>query len=112
MEEAETELLREREATVAEMSRLREALQSEVDDDVEEGDPNMYEREKILALLQNLERKLESVDHALRKVERGTYGICENCGNEIDPARLRAIPHAVLCIDCKARAERGARVPR
>ncbi|MFQ5945320.1 MAG: TraR/DksA family transcriptional regulator [Anaerolineae bacterium] len=112
MKNAETELLQEREATMAEMSRLRVALQSEVDDDVEEGDPNMYEREKILALLQNLERKLESVDRALRKVEKGSYGVCENCGNPIDPARLKAIPHAVLCIDCKARAERGVRVPR
>lgn len=112
MGELESPLLEERESTLAEMRRLRVALQSEVDDDVEEGDPNMYEREKILALLQTLERKLESVDHALRKVEKGTYGVCENCGNPIDPARLKAIPHAVLCFDCKARAERGVRVPR
>lgn len=112
MDDLETPLQEEREATLAEMNRLRIALQSEVDDDVEEGDPNMYEREKILALLQNLERKLESVDQALRKVEKGTYGVCENCGNPIDPARLKAIPHAVLCIDCKAREERGVRVAR
>ena len=51
--------------------------------------------------------ELRAVEHALAKIKRGTYGVCESCGKAIDPARLRAVPYATLCIDCQARAERN-----
>jgi RNA polymerase-binding transcription factor DksA len=41
------------------------------------------------------------VDLALSKIEKGTYGICERCGNPITPERLEAIPYARLCMSCK-----------
>jgi DnaK suppressor protein len=97
----------EREETLAEISRLREALRYELENDLEEGDPDLWEREKILALLRNMEQKLESIAGALRSMEDGTYGICENCGQQINPARLEALPHTTLCIDCKALLEKG-----
>lgn len=64
------------------------------------------EHDKSLALLQNLRALETSVENALRKLDRGTYGICDECGNAIAPERLAAIPWATLCITCKARQER------
>jgi DnaK suppressor protein len=64
-----------------------------------------FEQAKDLALRQNLERLLDQVDDALEKFEAGTYGLCEQCGREIDPARLKALPHATLCLSCQQRRE-------
>ncbi|RME42408.1 MAG: hypothetical protein D6791_17780 [Chloroflexi bacterium] len=55
------------------------------------------------ALLQIRSRHLEMVENALRRLEDGTYGICEGCGREIDPARLEVLPEAHLCVECQAR---------
>jgi DnaK suppressor protein len=99
----------ERERALAELQRIREWLRTEVDVDLEEGDPDLFEREKNLALVTTLQRKVESIDAALRAIERGTYGICERCGQEIDPARLEVRPDATLCVRCQAEVERIAR---
>lgn len=95
---------------VAEIRRLQDSVRSEVESDLEEGDPALYEREKSLALLQHLERELEAVNYAIFLAERGGYGICENCGEKIDPARLKAIPQATLCLKCKTELERKRRI--
>lgn len=100
----------ERDQIVAEIRRLQDSLRSEVEKDLEDGDPALYEREKNLALLQHLERKLEEVEYALSLAEKGVYGICENCGERIDPARLKAIPQATLCLKCKTEIERKRRI--
>ena len=60
-----------------------------------------YEMEKNLGLLDNLRRQLAMTDAALARFDRGSYGICTNCGRPIDPDRLDAFPQAALCIDCK-----------
>jgi len=99
----------EREETLGEISRLRESLKYELEYDLEEGDPDLYEREKSLALLRNLEQKLDSITYALSLMEEGTYGICEHCGREISLERLEALPHTTFCIDCKALLEKGVR---
>jgi DnaK suppressor protein len=99
----------ERSQIVVEIRRLQDSMRSEVERDLEEGDPALYEREKNLALLQNLERELGAVEYALSLAEKGVYGICENCGERIDPARLKAIPHATLCLKCKREVERRGR---
>jgi DnaK suppressor protein len=49
---------------------------------------------------------LSKIDAALEKIERGVYGECASCGEEIGIARLRARPVAELCIDCKAEQEK------
>jgi DnaK suppressor protein len=103
--------LKEEQAQVLlELARLREALRTEVDPDADEGDPDLVEREKVMALVQGLERKLESIEYALRQAQEGTYGICERCGQPIDPARLEAVPEATMCVKCKAIFERQARL--
>jgi RNA polymerase-binding transcription factor DksA len=64
------------------------------------------EREKDQALRRGLTSVLSDIRGALSKLERGTYGRCDSCGELISPQRLRALPHASLCITCKAKAER------
>ena len=64
-----------------------------------------FEQAKDLALRQNLERLLDQVEDALQRFEAGTYGLCEQCGKDIDPARLKALPYATLCLSCQQRRE-------
>ena len=52
-------------------------------------------------------RLLTAIDEALARIEAGTYGICVNCGAQIAPERLEAMPWATLCIECKRKEERG-----
>src|SRR5919204_5537955 len=65
----------------------------------------IYEQERNLTLEQTLKQQLAEVEHALAKFDEGTYGICDNCGKEIAPERLQALPQAALCINCKGRQE-------
>jgi DnaK suppressor protein len=103
-------LTQEREQVLQDIARLEETLKTEVDPDADEGDPDLVEREKAVALLQGLQRRMEAIDHALRHAQEGTYGICERCGLPIDPARLEAVPEATLCVQCKAIVERQNRL--
>ncbi|HIC88275.1 MAG TPA: conjugal transfer protein TraR [Anaerolineae bacterium] len=64
-----------------------------------------FDQAASLALYQNQQRLLYEVDAALARMDNGTYGICERCGQEIDFARLKAIPWATLCINCQQYAE-------
>jgi len=48
----------------------------------------------------SLEKKLQEIISALRRMEKGTYGFCENCRQEISTERLRANPAAAICIKC------------
>jgi RNA polymerase-binding protein DksA len=112
-EASELEQLKaEREATLDEIAHLQAGLEYEVDTSEDEADPDIFEREKTMALIQALERKLESIEYAIQSASRGTYGICEICGERIDPARLEAVPHTTLCIKCKTNLEkRNRRIP-
>lgn len=62
------------------------------------------ERGKVLALVERLREQLAEVRHALQKIDEGTYGVCERCGNAIAPERLEAIPYATLCVGCKQKS--------
>lgn len=68
---------------------------------------DVFEQAKNLALHQNLECLLARMENALTKLEKGTYGVCEECGDRIDPARLRALPYATLCFECQRQLERS-----
>ncbi|MFN3928130.1 MAG: TraR/DksA family transcriptional regulator [Thermoflexus sp.] len=57
------------------------------------------------ALRRHLELRLREVEAALRRMEEGTYGICEVCGRPIDVARLKALPFAALCLECQSKRE-------
>jgi DnaK suppressor protein len=60
---------------------------------------------------ESLERGLARTERALEKLDDGSYGTCDNCGDPIAPARLQAIPDSVMCLACAA-SERPARPPR
>ena len=76
----------------------------------EEGAAEAFELEKRLALERGLAGHLNEVEHALQKLEQGTYGVCEVCGQPIDMARLEVRPQANLCISCKASQSKNAKV--
>jgi RNA polymerase-binding transcription factor DksA len=61
------------------------------------------ERAEVEALVTSLQDSLAEVQEALEKMDAGTYGICESCGQAITPARLEAKPAARRCIDCASR---------
>lgn len=69
----------------------------------------VFEQTKDLALKHHLEQMLDQVNHALARVEKGTFGICENCGLTIQAARLRALPFVAFCFDCAAGKGRNLR---
>jgi DnaK suppressor protein len=61
------------------------------------------ERGEVEALANSLKETLAEVEHALAKFEADSYGLCENCGQPIAPARLEAKPAARFCINCASR---------
>ncbi|MGC8667657.1 MAG: TraR/DksA C4-type zinc finger protein [Chthonomonadales bacterium] len=65
----------------------------------------LYEREKDVALAQNVDGILAQVNDALVKLDAGTYGVCDRCGAPIPEARLDVVPYAALCVTCQARIE-------
>ena len=65
------------------------------------------DREIDYTLEEHDERMLTAIDAALGRLDAGTFGTCVNCGAQIAPARLEAMPWATLCIECKRREERG-----
>ena len=83
-------------------------LSGEVSFDEESADAGTFtfERERDLSLSNNIRDLLDKVESALKRMDAGTYGECERCGKPIDKARLKALPYAVLCIDCKKAEER------
>jgi RNA polymerase-binding protein DksA len=102
-------LLEERSQVNDELAHLRELMQAEVDVEPDEGDAEIFEREKNAALIAVLERKLQDIESALRSIEKGNYGICERCGNPIEIERLEVKPDATLCLNCQQEVERLAR---
>ena len=68
-----------------------------------------FNRERDLSILENIEAELVDVEHAIRRLDDGSYGTCEACGKAIDDARLDAMPAARFCLEDQAHAEREAR---
>jgi DnaK suppressor protein len=73
----------------------------------EEEATESLELEKRLALEKQMKEHLAEIEHALRKFEEGTYGLCDICGQPINPERLEALPQASLCVNCKAKNVKG-----
>ncbi len=71
----------------------------------DQGTDNM-EREKSFFYAQRDGRYLYHLDMALERIENGTYGTCESCGNPIEKKRLEAVPHARFCYECKMKEKK------
>ena len=88
----------------ADMQQWRDAG---ADDDPADTGSAHFERETAQSLALHARRILVQIDDALKRMDEGTYGECERCGEPIELARLEAIPYATLCMDDKRRDERG-----
>jgi RNA polymerase-binding transcription factor DksA len=75
----------------------------------EEEATESLELERRLALEKQIREQLSEVEAAIEKFSKDTYGLCEGCGQPIDPARLEALPHAKLCVSCKALQAKNAK---
>ena len=75
----------------------------------EEEATESFELERRLTLEKRIRDQLAEVEHALQKFEKGTYGLCDSCGQPIDLARLEALPQASLCLSCKTRQAKNAK---
>ncbi|MDD5205651.1 MAG: RNA polymerase-binding protein DksA [Deltaproteobacteria bacterium HGW-Deltaproteobacteria-21] len=99
------ELLHEANKTVSGMTSREENMPDPSDRATLESDRNFTLR------IRDRERKLiGKIKEALERIETGTYGICEVCGEEISEARLIARPVTTFCIDCKKRQEMEEKV--
>jgi DnaK suppressor protein len=81
-------------------------------DDSETPDPvdlavQNYSKNVMLAVSENDSRQLQMIDEALERIEDEEYGICQNCGKDIMPKRLQAVPWARYCLNCQELVERG-----
>jgi DnaK suppressor protein len=67
-----------------------------------------YDQEFTLELIENEQGTLEMVNEALHRIDRGQYGLCVECGEQIPKPRLQAIPYTRHCIHCARKLENGA----
>ena len=77
-----------------------------LDEDFADAGTATFDRERDLSIRNNIRDLIDQIDRALGRIADGGYGTCERCGNPIDASRLKALPHASLCLDCKRREER------
>ena len=105
-----------------ELTRVRDGLdEDEVElegggDDFSETDSgdmsqSIFEREMDASVGEGIERRLGEVERALQKIEEGTYGVCEDTGEEIPRGRLEAVPEAIRTVEAQQRFERERRPP-
>ncbi|MFF8876290.1 TraR/DksA family transcriptional regulator [Streptomyces flaveolus] len=113
VEEARGELQSEADRLRTEIDQSERSLQGLMrdsgdgagDDEADTGTKNIT-REHELALAANAREMLTQTERALERLDAGTYGLCENCGNPIGKARMQAFPRATLCVECKQKQER------
>lgn len=103
-------LLREREQIVGEVKQIHESSREMGQDGIQDlGDEaaNIYNKQVLLSLNENERMRLQEVDESLDRIESGTYGICEECGEAIGLKRLEVRPVAKHCVSCKTKLEKG-----
>ncbi len=76
------------------------------DEDFADAGSFTFEREKEFSIANNVTDLRTKTDRALHRIAEGRYGICESCGQPIEAARLKALPHVTLCLKCKKAEER------
>jgi DnaK suppressor protein len=107
-----------KEALLAKKSALSKNINSELDEmrtaseghhlaDMDDLGGDANDEETSYKILEIESAELDQIDYALERIEKGTYGLCddEECGKPIDPERLRALPFATLCLSCKRSQE-------
>ena len=101
------ELKEEYEATISEITELqRDRLTDSAGDDQADTGTKTFEREQEISLANSILERVTQVERALERLDEGSYGWCERCGNPIPVERLAAFPSATLCVTCKQLEER------
>jgi RNA polymerase-binding protein DksA len=113
MPEPVVDLVAARAALTAERARLAEILAEPIEGPGQmtygsqaAAATHVFEQQRDLALRERARAQFDQVEHALARLEAGTFGRCTSCGREIGVERLEAIPWTPVCIDC---ARAGAR---
>ena len=83
-----------------ELEQLDARLQQKAEYGPGKGDPAIYEWELTLAMRRQEQSRVETIRQALLKCAEGRYGLCEHCGQPIDPERLEILPLTTVCIKC------------
>ena len=83
---------------------------SDIDQHQADTGTETFDRERDTSILEQVQAELADVEHALRRLDEGTYGTCEACGKAIGEERLEAQPAARFCLADQALAEREARL--
>jgi RNA polymerase-binding transcription factor DksA len=96
----------EYERSLAELDELQQAGTDGAGDDQADAGAKTFDREQELSIAANRFDLLSQMMHAVERVDHGTYGYCEVCGNPIPRVRLQAFPMATLDVACKQREER------
>jgi len=103
-------LLKEREEIVGEVRQIFESSKEMGQDGIQDiGDEaaNIYNKQVLLSLTESERMRLQEMDEALDRIEAGTYGICEECGEPIGLKRLEVRPVAKYCVPCLSKMEKG-----
>ncbi len=101
------ELQEEYDHTLVEIAELqRDRLTDSAGDDQADTGTKTFEREQEITLANNILERITQVERALERLDEGSYGWCEKCGNPIPVERLAAFPSATLCVTCKQLEER------
>ncbi len=75
-------------------------------DDQADAGSKTFEREHEMSLANNARDMLDQTEHALARIDEGTYGVCESCSKAVGKLRLQAFPRATMCMACKQADER------
>ena len=94
------EMIRDIEAEREEVRLTETSSDRSPDPNTAEGGSLAFEMEKELSILENTRDILAKVQDALSRIEDGTYGTCDVCGEAIPVARLEALPYTKLCVTC------------
>ena len=103
-------LLKERERIIGDVKQMDESSKEMGTDGIQDiGDEaaTIYNKQILLTLNENERMRLRELDEALDRIEGGTYGVCEECGEPVGLKRLEVRPVAKYCVPCLTKLEKG-----
>jgi DnaK suppressor protein len=102
-------LLEKREEIIGDVMHIRASSQEMGRDgiqDTADEASNLYNQQILLSLSESQRKTLREVDEALDRIDEGTYGVCDDCGNPVAPKRLFIKPFAKYCVRCQSVIEK------
>jgi RNA polymerase-binding protein DksA len=106
LDEQLTKLRSDYDRAINDLHNLQKSSNDGAGDDQADAGSKTFEREQELSIANNRRDLMRQVERALERIDNGTYGRCESCGEPIPKPRLQAFPSATLCVRCKQREER------